>query len=428
MKVFWGIIGVMAILTAALLLGGRESGPDPETTDQRQPAAPQPTRANPGANRTITPEPEPADPSSRSSDSAPTPPSAAAKESPAGAQRPQVEPPAEPETDPSAQAGAKQSTEQLAQPPREPKIEKPVEAVGASRNETLTPNAPADIESTDGASDSGEIETPTKEDLEALVKELQAAAGGAEEKAAESAGDPTQRDESASGTPESQSEDANPAPAQESEAQRSPDAPTAPESSAGNVESNNGSSGSANAAANESSSGEAAERDAKPDPTKPQVVPSTFEKRDDGSTLVDNRFVMRGVGSKDDPYQVTWDMLVATAELYDPRRDKLKIPERVKMLDGKYVKIVGYVAFPIVAEGPNEMLAMLNAWDGCCIGVPPTPYDAIEVRLRDNATAEQMLMNWGSITGKFKVEPYLAANWLLGLYLMEDAVLKPESM
>ena len=39
----------------------------------------------------------------------------------------------------------------------------------------------------------------------------------------------------------------------------------------------------------------------------------------------------------------------------------------------KVVAIVGEV---------NEALVMLNQWDGCCIGVPPTPYDAVEVRLR----------------------------------------------
>ena len=33
--------------------------------------------------------------------------------------------------------------------------------------------------------------------------------------------------------------------------------------------------------------------------------------------------------------------------------------------------------------------------------------------------------NYGAIEGRLKVEPYLVENWLVGLYLLEDAQLKP---
>ena len=40
-----------------------------------------------------------------------------------------------------------------------------------------------------------------------------------------------------------------------------------------------------------------------------------------------------------------------------------------------------------MAESADASLMMLNQWDGCCIGVPPTPYDAIEVKLKEAAKA-----------------------------------------
>ncbi len=159
-----------------------------------------------------------------------------------------------------------------------------------------------------------------------------------------------------------------------------------------------------------------------------QIAPSTFEERDDGSTLVDGRFLVRGQGTREDPYEVPWEMLAAPWERSDPPRDKVELPERVKLLDGKYVRVIGYVAFPIDAHGPDEMLAMRHPWDGCCVGVPPTPYDALQVRLREEATAQQVISRWGRVTGRFKVEPHFASSRPLGPYLMDDATLQPEGM
>jgi hypothetical protein len=144
---------------------------------------------------------------------------------------------------------------------------------------------------------------------------------------------------------------------------------------------------------------------------------------DDGSMLVDDRFVLRGKGTKDEPYEVTWEMLMSAQETYQPRLGKKRIPERLSMLDGKWVKITGWIAFPIMAASPDEMLMMLNQWDGCCIGVPPTPYDAIEVKLAEAAKGEQRLKTSGVILGKLKVDPFLVRDWLVSLYLMDDAEL-----
>ncbi|MGA1393110.1 MAG: hypothetical protein ACO38W_08145, partial [Phycisphaerales bacterium] len=73
----------------------------------------------------------------------------------------------------------------------------------------------------------------------------------------------------------------------------------------------------------------------------------------------------------------------------------------------------------------SEALVMLNRWDGCCIGVPPSPYDAIEVKLDRPVVRTQMhAIDYGEVVGVLEVEPYLVDDWLVGLYLMDNASMK----
>jgi hypothetical protein len=154
-----------------------------------------------------------------------------------------------------------------------------------------------------------------------------------------------------------------------------------------------------------------------------EIAPMRSRAGEDGWTILDERFPIRGAGLPDDPYEVSWELLVSASETYQPRLGKTRLPERIAMLNGKFVRVTGYVAFPIMAMEQNELLSMRNMWDGCCIGTPPTPYDAIEVRLQKAATGQDRFTAFGSIEGLFKVDPYVKGNWLLGLYLMEDAKL-----
>lgn len=149
--------------------------------------------------------------------------------------------------------------------------------------------------------------------------------------------------------------------------------------------------------------------------------------RDDGTVMVDDRFVIKGKGEKANPYVVSWEMLVSAQETYQPRLGRKIIPDRLKMLDGKWVRIAGFIAFPIMAQSQDEMLMMLNQWDGCCIGVPPTPYDAIEVKLAEAAKGDDRLRVSGTVTGILRVDPYLVKDWLVSLYLMDDAMLTIEA-
>ncbi|MBL8744814.1 MAG: DUF3299 domain-containing protein [Phycisphaerae bacterium] len=154
-----------------------------------------------------------------------------------------------------------------------------------------------------------------------------------------------------------------------------------------------------------------------------EIVPARAKPGDAGVTIYDERFPVKGAGTPEDPMEVTWELLVSASETFQPRMGKKRLPERITMLDGKRVRVTGYVAFPIMAAAQNEMLSMRNMWDGCCIGVPPTPYDALEVKLKEAATGRDRFTAFGTVEGTLKVDPYIKGNWLLGLYLMEDATL-----
>jgi hypothetical protein len=151
------------------------------------------------------------------------------------------------------------------------------------------------------------------------------------------------------------------------------------------------------------------------------------ELKPDGSLLIDGKYVVKGKGTKADPYKVTWDQLVSAQNEYAPKEGKKTIPARVTALNDKWVDITGYVAFPLMSTESDELLSMMNQWDGCCIGIPPTPYDAIEVRLASAVSGNARLTTYGSISGKFKVDAHLVGGWLVGLYVMDDAKLTPVS-
>lgn len=170
----------------------------------------------------------------------------------------------------------------------------------------------------------------------------------------------------------------------------------------------------------------AAEGDLVEVPEHPKFPSAKLQKakvirKPDGSLWIDDRYRVTGKGTEDDPFKLPWELMTSTKDSYNPQLGLMKMPQRVVMFDGKHVKLTGFTAFPLSAQTPKEMLVMLNQWDGCCIGVPPTAYDAVEVRLAKAGTAEDKLNVHGSVTGVFQVDPYESNGWLMGLYLMNDA-------
>ncbi|MEO1277844.1 MAG: hypothetical protein AAFV77_02690, partial [Planctomycetota bacterium] len=146
------------------------------------------------------------------------------------------------------------------------------------------------------------------------------------------------------------------------------------------------------------------------------VRPARIEIQD-GRLLLDERFSVRGSGTTADPYVLPWSLLMSASETFNPSRGKLVLPERVTMFEGTWVRFEGNFAIPFAERFVRELLVMQHPWDGCCLGVPPTPYDAIEVAL---AVPIETRPQFGFVTGKLKVDPFVRGKWLYGMYLMES--------
>jgi len=151
------------------------------------------------------------------------------------------------------------------------------------------------------------------------------------------------------------------------------------------------------------------------------AAPIPVVEREDGSLLIADTYVVRGEGTREKPYEMGLDLLISVQDVYNPRQGRDELPAGLNRFKGKRVRIVGNMLFPLWAEETDELLLMKNQWDGCCVGVPPTPYDAVEVKLSDAVDLSRMGSSYGPVEGTFDVEPYIRSNWLLGLYVMEDA-------
>jgi hypothetical protein len=155
---------------------------------------------------------------------------------------------------------------------------------------------------------------------------------------------------------------------------------------------------------------------------------AVVERVDDRTVKVDGRYVIRGSGTEADPFAVSWELLGSAAQTVDAARGRFEIPGRIADLRGAWVRISGYWAPPLLVFEAKEAMVMLNKWDGCCVGLPPTPFDSIEATfVRPIPVRGQHLFRFGTVKGRLTVEPFTAGTFLLGLYRLEDAVLETSS-
>jgi hypothetical protein len=151
--------------------------------------------------------------------------------------------------------------------------------------------------------------------------------------------------------------------------------------------------------------------------------PSEIVRRIDERTLeLDGRYRVTGNGSANDPYVISWELLTSASEFIDLAQDARTPPPWVRLLDGTYVQISGYYSTAVRVSVAKNLLLTLNRWDGCCIGVPPTPFDAIDIDMRKPLPMGGLhLIRFGTFRGQLRVEPVEAATYLLGFYRLEDA-------
>lgn len=141
--------------------------------------------------------------------------------------------------------------------------------------------------------------------------------------------------------------------------------------------------------------------------------------RADGSLRIQEAVVV-GDGTEARPYELNWPLLTGVGRVYKPEKGMKEVPEWLALLEGKRVRLTGHIVLPLVAVTSDELLLTMNPWDGCCVGVPPTPYDAMEVTLAKESSMQGASM-YGTLEGTFRADPYIVGGWLLGLYLLDDA-------
>ena len=155
---------------------------------------------------------------------------------------------------------------------------------------------------------------------------------------------------------------------------------------------------------------------------------ATIERIDDRTVRLDGQYTIRGSGTESDPYQVTWELLGSAATTVDAAAGRFVVPGRIADLRGAWIRISGYWAPPLLVFEAKEAMVMLNKWDGCGVGLPPTPFDSIEATFaRPMPVQGQHLFRFGTIKGRLAIEPFVAGTFLLGLYRLEEAVMESSS-
>jgi len=151
--------------------------------------------------------------------------------------------------------------------------------------------------------------------------------------------------------------------------------------------------------------------------------PAEVTRRIDARTLeLDGRFRIVGNGGQDDPYRINWELLTSAGPFIDPARNALTPPPWVRALDGVWIEISAYYSTAVRVSSTQSVLLTLNRWDGCCLGLPPTPFDAIDTSLAAPLELRGLhLFRFGTFRGRLEIEPFTAGPYLLGLYRLEDA-------
>lgn len=152
----------------------------------------------------------------------------------------------------------------------------------------------------------------------------------------------------------------------------------------------------------------------------PTAEPTYINRVDSRTIQLDGRFDVSGTGSTSDPYKITWPLMMS-AESGVTQAGAIAVPKYISILDGTSIEISGYLAPPVALDMTEELLVMRNRWDGCCIGTPPTPFDCIEVRLDKAIPVKgKHLIQYGTVRGILRVDPFSAGKYLLGLYRIES--------
>jgi len=131
-----------------------------------------------------------------------------------------------------------------------------------------------------------------------------------------------------------------------------------------------------------------------------------------------------GAGTERQPFRVSWELLGQASGHVRGDGSLDAMPRTLELLGGTWIELSGFYAPAIIAPSTDELVLMLNRWDGCCIGLPPTPYDSALVKTRAPIDFSlQHQIRFGTLRGRLVLEPFALGGLVLGLYRIEDAEL-----
>lgn len=131
-----------------------------------------------------------------------------------------------------------------------------------------------------------------------------------------------------------------------------------------------------------------------------------------------------GSGTERQPFRVSWELLGQASGHVRGDGTVDGMPRTLDLLSGAWIELSGFYAPAVIAASTDELVLMLNRWDGCCIGLPPTPYDSALVKTRAPIDFSlQHQIRFGTLRGRLVLEPFALGGIVLGLYRIEDAEL-----
>ena len=131
-----------------------------------------------------------------------------------------------------------------------------------------------------------------------------------------------------------------------------------------------------------------------------------------------------GAGTERQPFRVSWELLGRASGHVRGDGSLDAMPRTLELLGGTWIELSGYYSPAVIAPSTDEVVITLNRWDGCCIGLPPTPYDSALVKTRTPIDFSlQHQIRFGTLRGRLVLEPFALGGLVLGLYRIEDAEL-----
>lgn len=118
--------------------------------------------------------------------------------------------------------------------------------------------------------------------------------------------------------------------------------------------------------------------------------------------------------------KITFQLLEKTKTL--SQRSDVRVPDEVQALDGQWVTMTGNLLIPWVEQKVTQFVLAKNPWDGCCLGIPPGPYDSVSVRLLEGSYLKDRYSSVQTFSGRFRVELERSEGYVTGLYKLVDAV------